>query len=189
MLIFPGSFDKYFELESMRLFLCFSLLCVESIYFLQMTSAMDFCWKQQCRPRVYYKSTDTSLDPLSYITTSRSISENCSFFSAAAKVGPGASAMKTEGLSWGISEKAEQQPLATLHRQHLEISLQMKKHRRNRRRLGVSELPDVNMLFFAYKEAWKLFSREATVNSDFGARNAEAKERWREKTWVFKFIG
>lgn len=45
---------------------------------------------------------------MSYITTSGASSENCSFFPAAAKGGRGASsAMKMEGLAWGISEKAE----------------------------------------------------------------------------------
>lgn len=58
----------------------------------------------------------------------------------------------------------------------------MKKHRRKCRRLGVCELPDINVVFFAHKKARNLFSRETAVNSDSGARNAGTRERWKENT-------
>lgn len=48
------------------------------------------------------------------------------------------------------------------------------------------ELPDINVAFFAHKKAQKMFSRETTVNSDSGARNAETKKGWKENTRGFK---
>lgn len=57
----------------------------------------------------------------------------------------------------------------------------MKKHR-EKCRLGLGELPDINIGILCSKESIEAdYQRVTTVSSDLGVRNAGAKERWKKE--------